>query len=116
MVALPPVVVVVASTTVATTHRRWATNRTIRATIRPASYRAVSCSFTLPSTRSIYGNIRHSLILVFHQSENSSEQYTDFGGTDLLTFFRDTLNKNPKDRHILLKIEKDMMDFVQDKK
>ncbi|KAH8302686.1 hypothetical protein KR044_009533 [Drosophila immigrans] len=52
---------------------------------------------------------------VFRQSENSSEQYTDFGGTDLLTFFRDTLNKNPKDRNILLKIEKDLMEFVQDK-
>ncbi|KAH8303841.1 hypothetical protein KR018_011625 [Drosophila ironensis] len=51
---------------------------------------------------------------VFHQSENSSEQYTDYGGTDLLMFFRDTLNKNPKDRNILLKIEKDLMDFVQE--
>jgi len=58
----------------------------------------------------------NSLILVFRQSENSSEQYTDFGGTDLLTFFRDTLNKNPKDRNILLKIEKDLMEFVQDKR
>ncbi|XP_017098359.2 protein encore isoform X5 [Drosophila bipectinata] len=51
---------------------------------------------------------------VFHQSENSSEQYTDYGGTDLLMFFRDTLNKNPKDRNILLKIEKDLMEFVQE--
>ncbi|XP_034658114.1 protein encore isoform X5 [Drosophila subobscura] len=51
---------------------------------------------------------------VFHQSENSSEHYTDFGGTDLLMFFRDTLNKNPKDRNILLKIEKDLIDFIQD--
>ncbi|KAH8366222.1 hypothetical protein KR093_010382 [Drosophila rubida] len=51
----------------------------------------------------------------FISRENSSEQYTDFGGTDLLTFFRDTLNKNPKDRNILLKIEKDLMEFVQDK-
>ncbi|XP_039489246.1 protein encore isoform X5 [Drosophila santomea] len=51
---------------------------------------------------------------VFHQSENSSEQYTDYGGTDLLVFFRDTLNKNLKDRNILLKIEKDLIDFVQE--
>ncbi|XP_016965653.1 protein encore isoform X3 [Drosophila biarmipes] len=51
---------------------------------------------------------------VFHQSENSSEQYTDYGGTDLLVFFRDTLNKNPKDRNILLKIEKDLIEFVQE--
>lgn len=29
-------------------------------------------------------------------------------------FFRDTLNKNPKDRNILLKIEKDLMEFVQE--
>ncbi|XP_070071875.1 protein encore isoform X3 [Drosophila takahashii] len=51
---------------------------------------------------------------VFHQSENSSEQYTDYGGTDLLVFFRDTLNKNPKDRNILLKIEKDLIEFIQE--
>ncbi|XP_016969143.1 protein encore isoform X2 [Drosophila rhopaloa] len=50
----------------------------------------------------------------FISRENSSEQYTDYGGTDLLVFFRDTLNKNPKDRNILLKIEKDLMEFVQE--
>ncbi|XP_017098360.2 protein encore isoform X6 [Drosophila bipectinata] len=50
----------------------------------------------------------------FISRENSSEQYTDYGGTDLLMFFRDTLNKNPKDRNILLKIEKDLMEFVQE--
>ncbi|XP_017058640.2 protein encore isoform X2 [Drosophila ficusphila] len=50
----------------------------------------------------------------FISRENSSEQYTDYGGTDLLLFFRDTLNKNPKDRNILLKIEKDLMEFVQE--
>jgi len=31
-----------------------------------------------------------------------------------MVFFRDTLNKNPKDRNILLKIEKDLIDFVQE--
>nr|XP_036672348.1 protein encore isoform X2 [Drosophila suzukii] len=50
----------------------------------------------------------------FISRENSSEQYTDYGGTDLMVFFRDTLNKNPKDRNILLKIEKDLIDFVQE--
>ncbi|XP_039489247.1 protein encore isoform X6 [Drosophila santomea] len=50
----------------------------------------------------------------FISRENSSEQYTDYGGTDLLVFFRDTLNKNLKDRNILLKIEKDLIDFVQE--
>ncbi|KQS43527.1 protein encore isoform X5 [Drosophila erecta] len=50
----------------------------------------------------------------FISRENSSEQYTDYGGTDLLVFFRDTLNKNLKDRNLLLKIEKDLIDFVQE--
>lgn len=46
--------------------------------------------------------------------ENSNEQYTDHGGTDLLSFFKETLNKNIKDRQILLKIEKDLIEFLQD--
>ncbi|KAL9911642.1 R3H domain containing protein encore isoform 1-T13 [Glossina fuscipes fuscipes] len=50
----------------------------------------------------------------FISRENSNEQYTDHGGTDLLSFFKETLNKNVKDRQLLLKIEKDLIDFVQD--
>ena len=52
--------------------------------------------------------------IVFNNSENSGDQFTDHGGTDLMSFFRDTLNKNIKDRQILLKIEKELMEFVQD--
>jgi len=85
-------------------------NPTTRATTPRALYRAVSGEFSSMA----HIQAHHSLILVFHQSENSSEQYTDYGGTDLLVFFRDTLNKNPKDRNILLKIEKDLIDFVQE--
>lgn len=52
--------------------------------------------------------------LVFTNSENSNEQYTDHGGTDLLSFFKETLNKNVKDRQFLLKVEKDLIEFVQE--
>ncbi|XP_046809206.1 protein encore isoform X1 [Lucilia cuprina] len=51
---------------------------------------------------------------VFTNSENSNEQYTDYGGTDLLSFFKETLNKNVKDRQFLLKVEKDLIEFVQE--
>ncbi|XP_075163706.1 R3H domain containing protein encore [Haematobia irritans] len=51
---------------------------------------------------------------VFTNSENSNEQYTDHGGTDLLSFFKETLNKNVKDRQFLLKVEKDLIEFVQE--
>ncbi|XP_065362350.1 protein encore isoform X4 [Calliphora vicina] len=50
----------------------------------------------------------------FISRENSNEQYTDHGGTDLLSFFKETLNKNVKDRQFLLKVEKDLIEFVQE--
>ncbi|KAM7356392.1 R3H domain containing protein encore isoform 2-T9 [Cochliomyia hominivorax] len=50
----------------------------------------------------------------FISRENSNEQYTDYGGTDLLSFFKETLNKNVKDRQFLLKVEKDLIEFVQE--
>ena len=56
------------------------------------------------------------IFLVFTNSENSNEQYTDHGGTDLLSFFKETLNKNVKDRQFLLKVEKDLIEFVQEGK
>ncbi|XP_011186383.3 protein encore isoform X2 [Zeugodacus cucurbitae] len=51
----------------------------------------------------------------FISRENSSEQFTDHGGTDLFSFFKETLNKHPKDRHFLLKVEKDLTEFVLEK-
>lgn len=47
-------------------------------------------------------------------SDDSFEQYTDSNGTDLLQFFRETLNKNTKDRNTLIRIEKDLLALVLD--
>uniref|UniRef100_W8AEX7 Protein encore n=1 Tax=Ceratitis capitata TaxID=7213 RepID=W8AEX7_CERCA len=61
------------------------------------------------------GNSNSNNTSGFISRENSSEQFTDHGGTDLFSFFKETLNKHPKDRHFLLKVEKDLTEFVQEK-
>ena len=48
--------------------------------------------------------------------DNSFEQFTDQSGVDLIKFFRETLNKNSKDRSMLLKIEKELHDLATDRK
>lgn len=48
--------------------------------------------------------------------DNSFEQFTDQSGVDLIKFFRETLNKNAKDRSMLLKIEKELHDLATDRK
>ncbi|CAL8296609.1 unnamed protein product [Lota lota] len=45
-------------------------------------------------------------------SKESSVEYTDSSGVDLQQFISDTLNSNPRDRMALLKLERDMMDFI----
>nr|XP_040043767.1 cAMP-regulated phosphoprotein 21 [Gasterosteus aculeatus aculeatus]XP_040043768.1 cAMP-regulated phosphoprotein 21 [Gasterosteus aculeatus aculeatus] len=45
-------------------------------------------------------------------SKESSVEYTDSTGIDLHRFIVDTLNSNPRDRMMLLKLEQDMMDFI----
>ncbi|XP_037330134.2 cAMP-regulated phosphoprotein 21 isoform X1 [Pungitius pungitius] len=45
-------------------------------------------------------------------SKESSVEYTDSTGIDLHQFIVDTLNSNPRDRMMLLKLEQDMMDFI----
>ncbi|XP_055707893.1 protein encore isoform X9 [Phlebotomus papatasi] len=47
--------------------------------------------------------------------DNSSEQYTDQSGVDLIQFFKETLNKNLKDRTMLLRIEKELLALVYDR-
>lgn len=47
--------------------------------------------------------------------DSSTEQFTDQSGIDLVQFFKDTLNKNPKDRNTLMKIEKDLIELAHDK-
>lgn len=46
--------------------------------------------------------------------ENSSDHFTDQSGVDLLQFFKITLNKNAKDRYMLLRIEKELAALAQD--
>lgn len=41
-----------------------------------------------------------------------SVEYTDSTGIDLQQFIVDTLNSNPRDRMMLLKLEQDMIDFI----
>ncbi|XP_058474626.1 cAMP-regulated phosphoprotein 21 isoform X3 [Solea solea] len=45
-------------------------------------------------------------------SKESSMEYTDSTGIDLHQFIVDTLNSNPRDRMMLLKLEQDMTDFI----
>ncbi|XP_054620439.1 cAMP-regulated phosphoprotein 21 [Dunckerocampus dactyliophorus] len=45
-------------------------------------------------------------------SKESSVEYTDSTGIDLQQFIVDTLNSNPRDRMMLLKLEQDMIDFI----
>ncbi|XP_069371959.1 cAMP-regulated phosphoprotein 21 isoform X2 [Paralichthys olivaceus] len=49
---------------------------------------------------------KHSL------SKESSVEYTDSTGIDLHQFIIDTLNSNPRDRMMLLKLEQDMTGFI----
>lgn len=41
-------------------------------------------------------------------SDSSTDQFTDQSGVDLLQFFKETLNKNAKDRNMLMKIEREL--------
>uniref|UniRef100_A0AC34GV20 R3H domain-containing protein n=1 Tax=Panagrolaimus sp. ES5 TaxID=591445 RepID=A0AC34GV20_9BILA len=49
---------------------------------------------------------------VFSPSE--APWYTDKTGVNLIQFVRNTLHKNPKDREMMLSLEKDMRSFIQD--
>uniref|UniRef100_A0A3B4X4S1 R3H domain-containing protein n=1 Tax=Seriola lalandi dorsalis TaxID=1841481 RepID=A0A3B4X4S1_SERLL len=53
-----------------------------------------------------------SLSLSFSLSLSLSVEYTDSTGIDLHQFIVDTLNSNPRDRMMLLKLEQDMIDFI----
>ncbi|XP_055686248.1 protein encore isoform X2 [Lutzomyia longipalpis] len=49
------------------------------------------------------------------KGDNLAEQYTDQSGVDLIQFFKETLNKNIKDRTMLLRIEKELLALVYDR-
>ncbi|XP_064643402.1 cAMP-regulated phosphoprotein 21-like isoform X2 [Lineus longissimus] len=48
--------------------------------------------------------------------DSSVELYTDSTGTDLEEFIKMTLNKNPKDRVMLLRLEQELTNFIKDPK
>lgn len=52
----------------------------------------------------------------YYSVENASDHFTDQSGVDLLQFFKITLNKNAKDRYMLLRIEKDLAALEQDQR
>ncbi|KAM9737367.1 cAMP-regulated phosphoprotein 21 isoform 1-T3 [Menidia menidia] len=47
-----------------------------------------------------------------HPSKEPGAEYTDSTGIDLHQFIVNTLNSNPRDRMMLLKLEQDMIDFI----
>uniref|UniRef100_A0A3P9J907 R3H domain containing 1 n=1 Tax=Oryzias latipes TaxID=8090 RepID=A0A3P9J907_ORYLA len=54
--------------------------------------------------------VKHFVVAV--SPSESSEEYTDSTGIDLQQFIVDSLNSNPRDRLMLLKLEQDMRDFI----
>lgn len=50
----------------------------------------------------------------FISRDSSSEQFVDQNGIDLVQFFKETLNKNSKDRNMLMKIERDLIQLAVD--
>ncbi|XP_043086419.1 R3H domain-containing protein 2-like, partial [Puntigrus tetrazona] len=49
-------------------------------------------------------------------SRDSSQEYTDSTGIDVHEFLVNTLKNNPRDRMMLLKLEQDILDFINDEK
>lgn len=47
--------------------------------------------------------------------DSSSEQYTDTTGVDLDLFIPETLNRNAKDRALMLRIEQELVSLAKDK-
>lgn len=56
------------------------------------------------------------LICSFLFLDSSSEQYTDTTGVDLEQFIPETLNRNAKDRALMLRIEQELVNLAKDKK
>lgn len=50
----------------------------------------------------------------FISRDSSSEQFVDQNGIDLVQFFKETLNKNAKDRNMLMKIERELLQLAVD--
>lgn len=67
-----------------------------------------ACSLDLPSSHSSNDYAAHD------SGSGAGDHFTDQNGVDLLQFFKITLNKNTKDRSMLLRIEKELASFAQD--
>jgi encore-like protein len=60
--------------------------------------------------------IKTCVKFLFGCADSSTEQYTDSTGVDLQQFIMDTLNRNQKDRILLLKIEQELVNLAKDNK
>lgn len=78
---------------------------------RMRKYFCAKLFFSIPlDTRSLL------VLQVLHLfTDSSTELYTDSTGIDLEQFIAETINRNQKDRTVLLKIEKDLIDFARDR-
>lgn len=54
-------------------------------------------------------------LIVYLVSDSSSEQYTDTTGVDLEQFIPETLNRNAKDRALMLRIEQELVNLAKDR-
>ncbi|KAK1902191.1 R3H domain containing protein 2 [Dissostichus eleginoides] len=53
-------------------------------------------------------------LAVCEESSDSSQEYTDSTGIDVHEFLVNTLKNNPRDRMMLLKLEQDILEFIND--
>lgn len=63
--------------------------------------------------RFLYQDRLYQVLHLF--TDSSTELYTDSTGIDLEQFIAETINRNQKDRTVLLKIEKDLIEFAKDR-
>lgn len=68
-----------------------------------------ACSLDLPGN-----HLSNDYTAMDGGGSSSGEHFTDQNGVDLLQFFKITLNKNTKDRSMLLRIEKELASLAQD--
>lgn len=56
-----------------------------------------------------------TIVIIGSILDNSADYYTDTTGVDLEQFIPDTINRNPKDRALMLRIEEELINLVNDK-
>uniref|UniRef100_A0AAY5K2R3 Uncharacterized protein n=1 Tax=Esox lucius TaxID=8010 RepID=A0AAY5K2R3_ESOLU len=104
-----------------------AKGRLVRST---AVYEDVSIPSYADTSQDSQGSLEVAVLLGCHDNEedeqskettvptlivsDTSQEYTDSSGIDLHQFIIATLNSNPRDRMMLLKLEQEMIDFITD--